>query len=248
MSKRGSRPLVDWASVNWREQDIVIAEKLGVSRERVRQVRNDNIAYVLGVPAKELRAVLSDFLYKTPKILSRMETGEEKDMLEKKLARVARLLPSASRCRRHSAFSLVRKMDTQKLTLRDISKKTGYTVGHVRNVLDELHRGHKREDLRSRGKYKWDSISEEQFYSLTDNDIAKRLGIKNPGVVTLRRIRKHLLKRLNSLGGMTEVEFHALSDADVASRIGVEVETVTQYRRALAKGWVSWAKQDRVVA
>lgn len=149
MGKRGIPPTVDWTKVNWSKQDIVLAEDLGLSRERIRQMR------------KVLRK---------PK-------------------------PKHERCRRISAYIKLSKVKTIKLTLKQIAKKYGYTEGHVRNVLERLGKGFFPEDRRTNGKYEWASITKKQWQSLTDREIAVKLGVENPAVVTLWRIRHDIYKK-----------------------------------------------------
>lgn len=196
------RKLIRWGTVDWSLQDIVIAEKKGVSRERVRQVRRD--------------------------------LGEEK--------------PDRSRCRRESAYKFIKKLDTPTLTLREIEKKTGYTSGHIRNVLEKLELSCRFEDLRRCGKYKWDTVEEKDYYLLKDWETAKRLGIKNPGVVTLHRIRKFFLKRIVNLSRISEAEFDSLSDQEVADRVDMKVQAITQYRKAKSNNWVKWISRKKVLA
>lgn len=143
------RKLIDWGSVDWVKQDIVIADGLGVSRERVRQVRK--------------------------------ELGKAK--------------PENSRKHRDSLLIKLASIDTTDKTLEDISFKMKYTTGHVRNALVQLGKVWKKEDRRFGGKYHWEKITSEQWQSLTDKEIAKRLRVKNPAVVTLHRMRHGIKKR-----------------------------------------------------
>jgi hypothetical protein len=138
-----------WSAVDWKKRDVDIAEEMGVTRERVRQVRKD-----LHKP-------------KSPLWHKRIATS--------KMA--------------------ILQTDTAKMTPKQVAKSVGCGTIYARQVLDCAGKAYvKPPDGRRQWKYDWNSVTKEEWTGLTDAQIAQKLGVKNPAVVTQWRIRKGITK------------------------------------------------------
>jgi hypothetical protein len=139
------RAKYEWNKVDWTEQDIVIAEKIGATRERVRQVRQSY--------------GLEPSIYKNRKSLR--------------------------------VWGVIRGMNTDMMTLEQISEKVGRSMKFVKGCLEAEKKGYVVIDGRKGGKYAWGEVDWEK----TDREIAIQLGVPNKAVVTNHRRRKGLFKK-----------------------------------------------------
>lgn len=90
-------------------------------------------------------------------------------------------------------------MDTGSMTPGQVAKKAGCKEAYAVQCLRKLRKDYKRPpDGRRKGKYDWGRITPELWENLTDKEVAGILGVGNPAVVTLRRRRKGIMKRVAS--------------------------------------------------
>ncbi len=138
----GQNGKIDWASVDWSQQDVVLAGKLGVSRERVRQVRPKGMA--ASTPRKR-RGV--------------------------------------------TAVQRLAMMDVSGKTLEEVARAAGCSQWYARTALRSLGKPYRK--ARKDAKYDW-GLFPEGWRAMTDKEIATIVGVPNPTVVTVWRLRRGL--------------------------------------------------------
>ena len=100
-------------------------------------------------------------------------------------------------CPEDTARSRIEAGQWTKKTPGQVAQKVGCKEEYAHQCLTDLGKEHiKPPDRRGRHKYRWESITEEEWQVLTDREVARRLGIPNPAVVSQWRHRKKIRKRL----------------------------------------------------
>jgi hypothetical protein len=80
--------------------------------------------------------------------------------------------------------------------LGDVADEVGCSKEYAKKCLIILKKDYiKPPDGRCQHKYDWDSITAEEWQTLTSTEIAQKLGVKNPAVVSQWRRRRNIRKR-----------------------------------------------------
>jgi hypothetical protein len=89
-------------------------------------------------------------------------------------------------------FNKLLEMKTEDKTLEEISRVIGYAPISIRNILDEHKKGYIFIDRRKGGKYAWDTAD----WTMTDKEVAYKLGVPNWAVVYQKRRRLGVTKNV----------------------------------------------------
>ncbi|MEJ1368568.1 MAG: hypothetical protein RPU35_10210 [Candidatus Sedimenticola sp. (ex Thyasira tokunagai)] len=105
-----------------------------------------------------------------------------------------------------------------------------------------------------RAKHDWSSVTDEQWQSMTNPEIARMLGIENPTVVAGYRARKGLPRETKyDWDSVTDEQWQSMTNSEIARMLGIENPTVVanyRARKGLPKeSWALWnADIDRLLA
>jgi len=91
---------------------------------------------------------------------------------------------------KYSILNDILALNTEDMTLEDISVQMKVSKAYVRGVLTEYNKKYIVVDRRKGGKYQWGRAD----WNKTDKEVALELGVKNPGVVTGHRRRLGVIK------------------------------------------------------
>jgi hypothetical protein len=95
-----------------------------------------------------------------------------------------------------TAFEAIDGMDTSGMLPRQVAKEAGCSEAYALQVLRELEKDHEKPpDGRRKWKYDWASVTDSEWQELTDVEVAEKLGVPNPAVVTQWRRRKGIVKK-----------------------------------------------------
>ena len=128
--------------------------------------------------------------------------------------------PKRWHCRRGSSRERIELLkDTSKMTLKDIAKVVGCSPSYALQCLKRAKLTYAKKPLGGRPKYDWDKADWTKGY----REIAKDLGVKNPGVVSQYRQRHGITtERVTSSGLIKEaLEKHVVLTPEKAAEIGV---------------------------
>jgi hypothetical protein len=95
---------------------------------------------------------------------------------------------------------VIEGMETEKMTLKEVAKAVGCRKSYALQCLLKSGKGYTRIDRRLPLKYDWSKAD----WGMTDEEVAKALGVKNAGVVSQYRFRHNIWKR----GPKANVEEH----------------------------------------
>jgi len=113
-------------------------------------------------------------------------------------ARVELGAPKSPRARKRIGTRMERMLalDCSGMTPLDLAGRFGCTEAYAKMVMKASGKEHLRKpDGRCVWKYKWGSVTPEMWGSMTDAQVAGKLGVGSPAVVTQWRRRRGIVKR-----------------------------------------------------
>ena len=92
------------------------------------------------------------------------------------------------------------KLNTKGMLPKEVAKIVGCTAAYAVQILSNLKKDYiKPFDGRCKHKYAWSSVTKKEWLSMTDEAVAKKLGVHHPAIVTQWRNRHNIVKRNREL-------------------------------------------------
>lgn len=116
------------------------------------------------------------------------QTGMSRERVRQRRKELGYKRPKAHRERRNSAKVFFKDKRTNTLTLKELQTLSGFEVQSIKHALNALGKKWKEDPQRSR----WKKLTEEQYRTWPDPEIAKYLGVKLRTVQAFRQRRGYL--------------------------------------------------------